>query len=260
VAEPGRNTVAAELNAPLTPGATVTTGADSRAIVENGLQRIVMSANSRMTLAADSTDAMTRVLQDLGALLFQVDRRGEQHFRVETPLLAAVVKGTTFTVSVTPGAHAVHVSQGLVEVRANNGGAANDVGPGMTARVAQGEPAVLSMTAPNDAAAEALDAAPGLDYAEASDGLVASPPDQANLGAASSGRAHGASRNGNANGSSGGSGNAVMGTVRSVVAWVTGNAGGNSNNQGNYRNNGNNGNNGTNGNNGNNPPPRPGRS
>jgi hypothetical protein len=115
---------------------------------------------------------MTRILQDLGAVLFQVDKRGSQHFRVETPLLAAVVKGTTFTVTADREGGMVHVAEGLVEVRAFDGGAVVDVPGGQTVRINSGAPSLLVPTA-----APATDdaRAPVLDYAAASGGLVENP-------------------------------------------------------------------------------------
>jgi hypothetical protein len=155
----------------LDAGAVVTTGAESRAILQNGAQTITMAANSRMRIAEDSTDAMTRILQDMGAILFQVDKRGAPHFRVETPLLAAVVKGTTFTVTA-GGDGVVHVAEGLVEVRAANGGAAVDVPGGKTVRIDQAAPTLIVPVAAilNQESAPS----PVLNYAAASGGLVES--------------------------------------------------------------------------------------
>lgn len=176
VTQPGLSPVQARANESLRPGAVVTTGANSRATLENGLQRVVMSANSRMTIAADSTDAMTRILQDLGSLFFQIDRRDAQHFSVETPLLAAVVKGTSFTVSVTPQQDVVHVSHGLVEVRAHQGGVGNDVAAGATARVQREIPAAVSVVVPSDSGVAAIGASlPVMDYAVTSGGVVEAP-------------------------------------------------------------------------------------
>ena len=194
VVEPGRAPAEAVTNAPLAVGASVTTGADGRATLENGQQRIVVTPNSRMTIAPNSTDAMTRILQDLGSLLFQVDRRGEQHFRVETPLLAAVVKGTTFTVSSGADMSQVHVSQGLVEVRANAGNAVSDVAAGMTARIARGAPSDLVVeTAQSTLSPDAAET-PALDYSSVSDGVVGNTPAAGAPGRAISA---GASANGN---------------------------------------------------------------
>ncbi len=179
VVEPGQAPAEATLNQQLQVGATVTTGANSRATLENGAQRIAMAPNSRVTIAPDSNDAMTRILQDLGSLLFQVDRQDSQHFRVETPLLAAVVKGTTFTVTAGPHESVVHVAEGLVEVRANENSAVSDVAAGSTVRVNRDAPGAISLTTPSEAGAVVAAEVPALDYAAASGGVVAGPENAA---------------------------------------------------------------------------------
>ncbi|MBI1252142.1 MAG: hypothetical protein GC189_11785 [Alphaproteobacteria bacterium] len=269
VAEPGQGAREGEARQVLAPGATVTTGARSRATIENGVQRMEMTANSRLTIAANSSSSSTRILQDLGSVLFRVDRRPEQHFRVETPLLAAVVKGTTFTVTANAEQDAVHVAHGLVEVHANANGAVQDVPAGETVLVTREAPGVLAAPAFGDAAPDAAAVTQELDYAALSDGLLEGPgaaqaatvvPGSAN--AAAPGAAGGMSGAAQENASSGGFFSQTFGALRSVVASVTGashanqnnngvpgvngnpNAGGNGNGNGNAGDNGNAGGNG----------------
>ena len=129
-----------------------------------------------MTVAPDSGPGITRVMQDLGSILFQVNKKPSQHFRVETPLLAAIVKGTTFTVNVELNANSVHVAEGLVEVRANQGGATKDVGAGATGSIARDAPAQLSVLAPGAAAFDAVEVSvAALDYTAVTGGLVEGP-------------------------------------------------------------------------------------
>ena len=168
IMQPGRQAAAADLNAPLSVGAVVTTGVNSRATIENGAQRIMMTANSRMTIAPDE-GGLTRILQDLGAIIFEVDHRQTPHFRVDTRLLAALVKGTTFSVTVGAAEDEVHVTQGLLEVRALTGGAGNDVASGMTVHVTHDQPAIV---APVTAPAANASALPPLNYSAVSDGLL----------------------------------------------------------------------------------------
>lgn len=173
VAEPGRDAAAGRLNAILPVGSSVTTAAGGRASLDNGLQRIVVGPNSRMTIAPETTSGMTRIAQDLGAILFQVDKKKAPHFRVDTPLLAAVVKGTTFTVVVDVQSDTVNVAEGLVEVRSNAGSMSQDVPGGATASVMRDAPQSVQMSA---ISASAPDTAPAviepLDYASVSGGLV----------------------------------------------------------------------------------------
>lgn len=178
IATPGRDAVTASLGQVLPTGSNVTTGAGGRAALMNGAQRVVVGPNSRMTVAPESNPGMTRVMQDLGSILFQVDKKPSQHFRVETPLLAAVVKGTTFTVTVGPQSDAVHVAEGLVEVRAANGGAMQDLPAGATGVVSRDDPQALNVKTPtSDVSAEPVPASiEPLNYASASGGLVEASP------------------------------------------------------------------------------------
>ncbi|HQR90573.1 MAG TPA: FecR family protein, partial [Caulobacter sp.] len=176
IAAPGKAPTSANANQVLPVGSIVTTAAGGRAALFNGAQRITLGPNSRMTVAPESTDGMTRVLQDLGSILFQIDKKPSQHFSVETPLLAAIVKGTTFTVNVEVAADSVHVAEGLVEVRANEGGATRDVGAGATGAIARSEPGQLTVETPR-ASTEAplpLQTA-AIDYNVVSGGLVEGP-------------------------------------------------------------------------------------
>jgi len=250
VTQPGQAPSDAQANTALVAGATVTTGAESGATLANGPQRIVMTPNSRMSIAADSSDAMTRIIQDLGSLLFQVDRRGSQHFRVETPLLAAIVKGTTFTVTAGGAQDTVHVSQGLVEVRAGRNGASQDVPAGATARVARDAPSEISMAAPAEQASTDQGVAlAAVDYETASGGVVTNPVAvERNHGSRGAAMSNSDNRNGANAAGNAGPGHGLIGqswgAIRSVVAMLTnnGNHNGNGNsNGGGYSGNGNSG-------------------
>ena len=124
----------------------LTTGFDGRVVLNRDEQQIIVGPNSRMSLPATEEPGMTRILQDLGTLLFKVDKREKKHFRVETPIIAAVVKGTTFTVTAAPDAHIVHVAEGAVEVSSRNAGTPRLVTAGLTARVARANPSVIEYT------------------------------------------------------------------------------------------------------------------
>lgn len=82
--------------------------------------------------AGAEDDAMTRLVQWLGQVVFEIDHRPDPHFEVDTPYLTAIVKGTAFTVDVTRDNSAVAVTQGVVAV-GTPGGAISRVVAGMTA-------------------------------------------------------------------------------------------------------------------------------
>lgn len=59
----------------------------------------------------------THFQQHFGDVTVDVERRNVQHFAVQTPYLAAVVKGTRFSVAVQNGGASVNVDRGAVQVR-----------------------------------------------------------------------------------------------------------------------------------------------
>lgn len=97
-------------------GATVVTGEGGRAMLVRGQQTMLIGANAVVTVPDADEAGITTILQRSGEVTFDVDRQKVQHFAVETPYLAAVVKGTSFTVDVDGDAAAVSVDRGLVEV------------------------------------------------------------------------------------------------------------------------------------------------
>lgn len=137
----------------LPAGTRITTGANGRAILRRGDEAIVIAPNSSLELAADSRPGLaTTILQSLGTILLSVDKQNHQHFEVETPYLAAVVKGTKFAVSVADGKASVHVVEGAVEVMDFESGDVGMVRPGQTAQAVPGSGLGLSVTGPSAAA------------------------------------------------------------------------------------------------------------
>jgi hypothetical protein len=115
-------------------GDEIETGADSRLVLVRGEATITVAPDSRMSLPeAPSVGLTTTIVQELGTLLLKVNRKPRQHFEVKTPFLAAVVKGTTFTVSVDREGAAVHVVEGLVQVTDIDTRQSTLVRPGQTA-------------------------------------------------------------------------------------------------------------------------------
>lgn len=178
VAAPGAEPTAGRVNQLLPTGSSVTTASGGRAKLDNGGKHIVLGANSRMIVAPASATGMDRVVQDLGSILFQIDKQAAPHFKVETPLLAAIVKGTTFTVVVGPQSDAVNVAEGLVEVRSNASNMGNDVPAGSTGTIFRDAPQAVQVAAPVAAVDPAPAAQPSaaLDYKALTQGLVDSAP------------------------------------------------------------------------------------
>ena len=85
----------------------------------------------------------TRLVQQVGTMLYKVHHTGVPHFAVQTPMLAAVVKGTSFTVIVEKDRAAVQVTDGVVEVSSAVGQARRLVERGVTVYVGREQPGAI---------------------------------------------------------------------------------------------------------------------
>ncbi|WP_438725932.1 FecR family protein [Parasphingorhabdus sp. DH2-15] len=130
----------------LSAGESIKTGANGRAVITRGQQYVVVSRNSHIKVAPQKTKSLlTQFIQYFGNAMFKVDKRKDQHFAVETPYMAAVVKGTTFNVSVSPEGATVQVTEGAVEVATLDGGATQLLLPGDIGLVERNNPFSLDV-------------------------------------------------------------------------------------------------------------------
>jgi collagen type III alpha len=144
VIHPGLQPASLKMNSQLAPGDSLLTGLTGRATLIRGADYIVVAPHSQLVLPSTPEPAgFTRVIQNLGTLLFKVKHTGIPHFAVDMPMLAAVVKGTTFTVVVDQQRSAVQVIQGAVQVTAMNGGMSQIVESGRTVFVDHRTPRML---------------------------------------------------------------------------------------------------------------------
>ncbi len=160
IVKSGAAPVSLTRGAELRPGDMIETAADSGAILERNGESIIVEPNSRMGLpAANDSEFATQILQQRGTLLLNVEKRSRRHFEVKTPYLVAIVKGTTFSVTVNSQGASVHVLEGAVHV-ADKTGMAALVRPGQTAIVSsrpgsglsiQGAPASANVQDGSDA-------------------------------------------------------------------------------------------------------------
>lgn len=152
--------IALNPNESLRAGSTIETGEDGRVVLVRGDESIIVSPRTSLALPEHSDNGMaTTILQSFGTILLQVEKRAKQHFEVETPFLAAVVKGTKFTVTVDQSGAAVHVVEGAVEVIDLDTGDVGMVRPGQTAHTPAAQGVGLSVGGPG-AVAPARAAAP----------------------------------------------------------------------------------------------------
>jgi len=124
-----------EPDATLPGGATLTTGKSGRVMLVHGAQTLMIGPNAVVTIPAGDSNGITTILQRAGEITFDVDRQKVRHFAVETPYLAAVVKGTHFTVRIGGKRAVVMVARGLVGVTDLATGETADVPPGQSATV-----------------------------------------------------------------------------------------------------------------------------
>ncbi|WID99280.1 FecR family protein [Bosea vestrisii] len=120
----------------LKPGDTIRTGRNGRVLLVRGAESMLISANSQVAVPVTAGSGRSTILQQAGSILLDVEKRNVQHFEVETPFLAAVVKGTQFRVTVTSGIAKVDVQRGQVQVSDFRSGQFVLVQPGQAASVA----------------------------------------------------------------------------------------------------------------------------
>jgi hypothetical protein len=137
---------AATRGALLSSGSTIVTAAASRAVIVRGQEFVVISPGTRIRVPeASSSNRIVQLIQDFGSALFKIEKKSTPHFGVQTPYLAAVVKGTTFTVTVGPDGSKVRVTEGAVEVSTLDGGASDLVTPGTVALVGKNDRYTLTV-------------------------------------------------------------------------------------------------------------------
>jgi len=101
----------------LNPGDYVRTGQSGRVLLVRGAESMLISPNSVIHIPKENKDGMsTTIVQRAGTIIFDVEKRNVKHFEVDTPYLAAVVKGTQFQVTVDKNESRVDVRRGQVEV------------------------------------------------------------------------------------------------------------------------------------------------
>ncbi|MFP3547163.1 hypothetical protein SB748_27470 [Rhizobium sp. SIMBA_035] len=119
--------------------AWISTGPRGRAQLVRGVESIGFQPN---TLAAITTKPggflsprKTEIFQQVGELDLEIEKRSQPHTTVQTPYLAAVVKGTIFHVTVGKSKASVAVDRGLVQVTSFASGQQANVGPRQSATV-----------------------------------------------------------------------------------------------------------------------------
>lgn len=136
VGGPGYMPVALTRDQELPSDAWVET-ASGRAVLVRGHETVIVEPNSRVQLPSARVNGNTQILQSVGSAIYKIGKQKKPHFQVDTPYLAAVVKGTSFTVKVEDDNASVSVTEGLVEVWTPDMQDVEFVRPGFTALVSR---------------------------------------------------------------------------------------------------------------------------
>jgi ferric-dicitrate binding protein FerR (iron transport regulator) len=128
-------------------GTVVQTGNSGRVLLMRDKESIFIGPNTVATMARHPTPYMrTTIILKRGAATFKVRTKQRPHFSVETPFLAAVVKGTSFSVRVGRASAGVTVKQGVVQVRALRSGQYADLSAGQSAAANSNDGSPLTLS------------------------------------------------------------------------------------------------------------------
>lgn len=123
---------------------TVRTLGDGHVDLQRGAEVVTLGADTQVMIH-DKTDVRyTTVRQDFGSVEVEAQVENVQHFEVETRFLAAVVKGTHFTVTASDLGASVSVARGQVEVQSMASKRKTTVTIGQVASVTPATDMVLS--------------------------------------------------------------------------------------------------------------------
>lgn len=118
-------------NHALAPGDAIWTGRNGRVMLAAADGRIIVSPRSMVMIPAqDLPGNLTVIFHGFGTVEAAVEKRRRHHFSVQSIYMAAVVKGTRFTVSGDDAATRLDVAEGLVQAIDLATGRATDVPAG----------------------------------------------------------------------------------------------------------------------------------
>ena len=122
----------------------VRTLGDGHADLQRGAEIVTLGADTQVVIHDKADVRYTTVQQDFGTVEVEAQVENVQHFAVETKFLAAVVKGTHFTVTASDLGASVAVERGQVEVESAASKRKTTVTIGQMASVAPATDMVVS--------------------------------------------------------------------------------------------------------------------
>lgn len=193
-------------------GDRLTTGDGGALVLTRGEDLVTMAENSQIEIVDPQPSSTTLIEQPYGHVEYHVTKEKVPHFQVDAPLLATVVKGTTFSVDASLSKSSVTVTEGRVVAKNRRTGASSPVGAGQKGAVETSGRGVEVGAAPSNGNAAA--------------------PASSNASSVSGGSSSGNSGNGNGKSGSGNSGNGNGNSGGGNSGHGNGNGGGNSGNGG----------------------------
>jgi ferric-dicitrate binding protein FerR (iron transport regulator) len=197
---------------PITMGASVeagdhlTTGAGGSLVLTRGEDLVTLAENSAIEIVDPQPVTTTLIAQPYGQVQYHVTKEKVPHFQVDAPLLATVVKGTTFTVDASRSKSSVTVTEGRVVARNRRTGSESSVGAGERGAVDSRARGVEVGAAPvGSKAAAPAGSDTSNNVSGGGDGSSNSNSGNGN-GNGNSGGGNGKGNNGNGNGNGGGNG------------------------------------------------------
>jgi hypothetical protein len=214
----GTNPVPAASGMVVPKGSTVSTAQNGRVMLVHDQDTVLVGPNSLVGVPyRPDRGVSTTLVQQVGEVELAVQKRGRPHFSVQTPFLAAVVKGTEFSVVVSKQDATVRVDGGLVAVQDLRSGDQADIGAGQSATTRGGAGLSVSGTG-------------ALPEVRAGRPRRPAVPALASGANATPGNGNGNSGNGNGNG--GGDGSNGVGNGKGNSGNGNGNGGGDGSNAG----------------------------
>jgi hypothetical protein len=142
---------------------------------QRGRETIDLGPQTQIRIIDKPGRQYTTVRQDFGSVAIEADVRNVEHFSVETPHLAAVVKGTKFVVTSGKSKASVKVTRGRVAVEDEHSGQSVVVVAGQTASTEIGQPLDVSGRGSNKAVVVDQNGQPVVKQSRGSSGGNGSP-------------------------------------------------------------------------------------
>jgi hypothetical protein len=241
----GDTAVPVAMGGTVAPGDRLTTGAGGALVLTRGEDLVTMAENSQIEIVNPQPTSTTMIEQPYGHVEYHVTKEKVPHFQVDAPLLATVVKGTTFSVDASESKSSVTVSEGRVEAKNRRTGTSAQVGAGQRGSIESRDRGVDVGAAPGKAASEsaASSNANSSSTSSSSDSSSGGNSGKGNSGQGNSGNGNSDKGKGNSDhgnsghGNSGGNGNSGNGNSGNGNSG-NGNSGNGNNGNGNSGNSG----------------------